>query len=81
MNRRHRDFMGELAARPDVTRPRLIGSILAFDVKAAGAYQSTREPGVTQLVPGARPQYQAARANDLPHAALLHHRRGVDARL
>jgi adenosylmethionine---8-amino-7-oxononanoate aminotransferase len=40
INRRHRDFMAELAARPDVTRPRLIGSILAFDVKAAGDYQS-----------------------------------------
>jgi adenosylmethionine-8-amino-7-oxononanoate aminotransferase len=41
INRRHRDVMAELAVRPDVTRPRLIGSILAFDVKAAGAYQST----------------------------------------
>jgi adenosylmethionine-8-amino-7-oxononanoate aminotransferase len=41
INRRHRDVMAELAARPDVTRPRLIGSILAFDVRAAGAYQST----------------------------------------
>ncbi len=40
INRRHRDFTAELAARPDVTRPRLLGSILAFDVKAAGDYQS-----------------------------------------
>jgi adenosylmethionine-8-amino-7-oxononanoate aminotransferase len=40
INQQHRAFMAELAARPDVTRPRLIGSILAFDVKAAGAYQS-----------------------------------------
>jgi adenosylmethionine-8-amino-7-oxononanoate aminotransferase len=40
INQRHRAFMAELAARPDVTRPRLIGTILAFEVKAAGAYQS-----------------------------------------
>ena len=40
INRSHRAFMAELAARPDVTRPRLIGSILAFDVKEAGGYQS-----------------------------------------
>jgi adenosylmethionine-8-amino-7-oxononanoate aminotransferase len=37
---RHKAMMAELAARPDVTRPRVIGSILAFDVKEAGAYQS-----------------------------------------
>jgi adenosylmethionine-8-amino-7-oxononanoate aminotransferase len=40
INRSHRAFMAELAARPDVIRPRLIGSILAFDVKEAGGYQS-----------------------------------------
>jgi adenosylmethionine-8-amino-7-oxononanoate aminotransferase len=40
ISRSHRAFMAELAARSDVTRPRLIGSILAFDVKEAGAYQS-----------------------------------------
>jgi adenosylmethionine-8-amino-7-oxononanoate aminotransferase len=40
INRSHRAFMAALAARPDVTRPRLIGSILAFDVKEAGGYQS-----------------------------------------
>ncbi len=40
INRRHRECMAELAARPDVTRLRLIGSILAFDVKAGGGYQS-----------------------------------------
>jgi adenosylmethionine-8-amino-7-oxononanoate aminotransferase len=33
-------MLAELAARPDVTRPRLIGSILAFEVKSAGGYQS-----------------------------------------
>jgi adenosylmethionine-8-amino-7-oxononanoate aminotransferase len=37
---RHRAMLTELAAREDVTRPRLIGSILAFDVKASGGYQS-----------------------------------------
>jgi adenosylmethionine-8-amino-7-oxononanoate aminotransferase len=41
INRRHREMMAELATRPDVARLRLIGSILAFDVKAAGGYQST----------------------------------------
>lgn len=40
INERHRALMAELAARPDVTRLRLIGSILAFDVKEAGGYQS-----------------------------------------
>jgi adenosylmethionine-8-amino-7-oxononanoate aminotransferase len=40
INEAHRTFLGELASRPDVTRPRLIGSILAFDVREAGAYQS-----------------------------------------
>ncbi len=42
INRRHRALLTELAAREDVTRPRLIGSILAFDVKAAGGYQSAQ---------------------------------------
>jgi adenosylmethionine-8-amino-7-oxononanoate aminotransferase len=32
--------MAELAARQDVARPRLLGTILAFDVKDAGGYQS-----------------------------------------
>ena len=42
INARHRAMMAELAARSDVTRPRVIGSILAFDVKSAsGAYQSS----------------------------------------
>jgi adenosylmethionine-8-amino-7-oxononanoate aminotransferase len=40
INAAHRAFLAELAARADVTRPRLIGSILAFDVKGAGVYQS-----------------------------------------
>jgi adenosylmethionine---8-amino-7-oxononanoate aminotransferase len=40
INKRHKAALAELAARPDVTRPRLIGSILAFDVKTAGGYQS-----------------------------------------
>jgi adenosylmethionine-8-amino-7-oxononanoate aminotransferase len=42
INKRHRAMMAELAARSDVTRVRLIGSILAFDVKEAGGYQSAR---------------------------------------
>jgi adenosylmethionine-8-amino-7-oxononanoate aminotransferase len=37
---RHREMLAELAAREDVTRPRVLGSILAFDVEGLGAYQS-----------------------------------------
>jgi adenosylmethionine-8-amino-7-oxononanoate aminotransferase len=40
INKRHKAELAELTARPDVTRPRLIGSILAFDVKTAVGYQS-----------------------------------------
>jgi adenosylmethionine---8-amino-7-oxononanoate aminotransferase len=40
INKRHRAMLADLAARQDVARPRLIGSILAFDVRAAGGYQS-----------------------------------------
>jgi adenosylmethionine---8-amino-7-oxononanoate aminotransferase len=40
INRRHRGMLAELATREDVARPRLLGSILAFDVKEAGGYQS-----------------------------------------
>jgi adenosylmethionine-8-amino-7-oxononanoate aminotransferase len=46
INARHRAVMAELAARDDVTRLRLLGSILAFDVKSAGAYQSTTNRGL-----------------------------------
>lgn len=46
INRRHRVVMQELAARPDVTRLRLIGSIFAFDVKQAGGYQSAASRGL-----------------------------------
>jgi len=42
INSRHRAMLGELAARKDVARGRLIGSILAFDVRAPGAYQSAQ---------------------------------------
>lgn len=40
INASHRAMLEALAARPDVARPRLIGSILAFDVKSGGGYQS-----------------------------------------
>ena len=40
INARHRDMLDELKGRPDVVRPRLLGSILAFDLKAEAAYQS-----------------------------------------
>jgi adenosylmethionine-8-amino-7-oxononanoate aminotransferase len=43
INGRHRAMLAELSARDDVTRPRLIGSIMAFDVKSAnGGYQSAQ---------------------------------------
>jgi adenosylmethionine-8-amino-7-oxononanoate aminotransferase len=37
---RHLGMLEVLVARADVTRPRILGSILAFDVKEGGAYQS-----------------------------------------
>ena len=39
---RHRVMLGELRAREDVVRPRLLGSILAFDLKGAASYQSAQ---------------------------------------
>lgn len=39
---RHRDMLPELRARQDITRPRILGSILAFDLKGDTGYQSTR---------------------------------------
>ncbi|MGB6390725.1 MAG: aminotransferase class III-fold pyridoxal phosphate-dependent enzyme, partial [Methyloceanibacter sp.] len=42
IERRHRGMMAELKRRQDVARPRVQGSILAFDVKGEAGYQSTR---------------------------------------
>ena len=39
---RHRVMLGELRAREDVVRPRLLGSILAFDLKGEASYQSAQ---------------------------------------
>jgi adenosylmethionine-8-amino-7-oxononanoate aminotransferase len=39
---RHRDMLGELARREDVVRPRMLGSILAFDLKGEAGYQSAQ---------------------------------------
>ena len=39
---RHRAMLGELSRREDVVRPRLLGSILAFDLKGEGSYQSAQ---------------------------------------
>jgi adenosylmethionine-8-amino-7-oxononanoate aminotransferase len=39
---RHRVMLSELRAREDVVRPRLLGSILAFDLKGATSYQSAQ---------------------------------------
>jgi adenosylmethionine-8-amino-7-oxononanoate aminotransferase len=39
---RHRDMLGELRGREDVVRPRMLGSILAFDLKGIGGYQSAQ---------------------------------------
>jgi adenosylmethionine---8-amino-7-oxononanoate aminotransferase len=74
INKRHKAALAELAARPDVTRPRLIGSILAFDVKTAGGYQSAESRAL-------RDWYLAARSDDLSYAAILHHRRRAFSRL
>jgi adenosylmethionine---8-amino-7-oxononanoate aminotransferase len=37
---RHRGMIETLAARPDVVKPRVLGSVLAFEVKEGGQYQS-----------------------------------------
>ena len=37
---RHREMLGELQRRDDVVRPRVLGSILAFDLKGESGYQS-----------------------------------------
>jgi len=37
---RHRAVMSALASRPDVTKLRVLGSVLAFEVAAGGQYQS-----------------------------------------
>ena len=39
---RHRDLLCALAGRDDVVRPRLLGSILAFDLKGDAGYQSAQ---------------------------------------
>jgi adenosylmethionine-8-amino-7-oxononanoate aminotransferase len=39
---RHRVMLGELRGREDVARTRLLGSILAFDLKGNGGYQSAQ---------------------------------------
>lgn len=40
INARHRDMLAVLMARKDAVRPRVLGSILAFDLKEGGGYQS-----------------------------------------
>jgi adenosylmethionine---8-amino-7-oxononanoate aminotransferase len=65
INKRHREMLAELAARPDVGRFRLIGSILAFDVKAAGGYQSAENRAL-------RDWYLAHGLNIRPLAATLY---------
>ena len=40
INAHHRTMLGVLAARPDVTRQRVLGPVLAFEVGDDGAYQS-----------------------------------------
>jgi adenosylmethionine---8-amino-7-oxononanoate aminotransferase len=42
INARHRELLVELENRSDVTRPRVQGSIVAFDVKDLGVYQSDK---------------------------------------
>ncbi len=37
---RHRDMLAVLAARGDVAQPRVLGTVLAFEAKGLGAYQS-----------------------------------------
>jgi adenosylmethionine---8-amino-7-oxononanoate aminotransferase len=44
---RHRDMLEALRAREDVVRPRVLGSILAFDLKGDAAYQSAQSQALT----------------------------------
>jgi adenosylmethionine---8-amino-7-oxononanoate aminotransferase len=46
INASHKAFRDEIGARDDVMRPRVLGSILAFDVKGAGPYQSPESRGL-----------------------------------
>lgn len=39
---RHREMLAELKRREDIVRPRVQGSILAFDLKGEGGYQSAQ---------------------------------------
>src|SRR5262245_64628621 len=43
----HRAMLGELSGREDVVRPRLLGSILAFDLKGEASYQSAQSQALT----------------------------------
>jgi adenosylmethionine-8-amino-7-oxononanoate aminotransferase len=40
INARHRGMIETLAARPDVSKPRVLGGVLAFEVREGGQYQS-----------------------------------------
>jgi adenosylmethionine-8-amino-7-oxononanoate aminotransferase len=40
INARHRAIRDVLAARPDVSKPRVLGAVLAFEVQEGGQYQS-----------------------------------------
>lgn len=40
INARHRSMLDVLAARADVSKPRVLGDVLAFDVQEGGRYQS-----------------------------------------
>jgi adenosylmethionine-8-amino-7-oxononanoate aminotransferase len=42
INASHRELLPALAAREDLERPRILGTILAVDVKDGGTYQSSR---------------------------------------
>jgi adenosylmethionine---8-amino-7-oxononanoate aminotransferase len=42
INALHRAMLAKLGERADITRPRVFGSIIAFDVKGAGEYQSDK---------------------------------------
>jgi adenosylmethionine-8-amino-7-oxononanoate aminotransferase len=43
---RHREMLPELRAREDVARPRVLGTVLAFDLKGEAGYQSARSRGL-----------------------------------
>ena len=75
---RHREMLAELARREDVVRPRVLGSILAFDLKGEAGYQSAQSQALKDWFLGHGLNIRPLGLDRLSAAALLHHRRRAD---